>query len=124
MSDARIVVADDSEMILSLVVLALQREGYDPATATNGAEALARIRELQPQLVILDALMPKGDGYEVCRQLRDDPEIENPYVIMLTAGGRETDRERAEAAGVDEFITKPFSPSQLRARVREILTSS
>ena len=118
-----ILVADDSEMILSLVVLSLQREGYEPATAKDGAEALERIRELQPRLVILDAVMPKGDGYEVCRTLRDDPEIEKPYVIMLTAGGRETDRERAKAAGVDEFITKPFSPSQLRERVREILSS-
>jgi CheY-like chemotaxis protein len=118
-----ILVADDSDMILSLVVLSLQREGYEPATAKDGAEALERIRELRPRLVILDALMPNGDGYEVCRTLRDDPEIEKPYVIMLTAGGRMTDREKAEAAGVDEFITKPFSPSQLRERVREILSA-
>ena len=118
-----ILVADDSDTILSLVVLSLQREGFEPATATNGAEALERIRELRPRLVILDALMPKGDGYEVCRTLRDDPDIEKPYVIMLTAGGRETDREQAEAAGVDEFMTKPFSPSQLRQRVRELLAT-
>jgi CheY-like chemotaxis protein len=118
-----ILVADDSDTILSLVVLSLQREGFEPATATNGAEALERIRELRPRLVILDALMPKGDGYEVCRTLRDDPDIEKPYVIMLTAGGRETDREQAEAAGVDEFMTKPFSPSQLRRRVRELLAT-
>ena len=123
MSNTRIVVADDSDMILSLVVLALQREGYEPATATNGADALARIREVRPQLVILDALMPNGDGYDVCRAVRDDPDLERPYVIMLTAGARESDRERAEVAGVDEFITKPFSPAELRARVREILGS-
>jgi two-component system alkaline phosphatase synthesis response regulator PhoP len=122
-SNTRIVVADDSDMILSLVVLALQREGYEPATATNGADALARIREVRPQLVILDALMPNGDGYDVCRAVRDDPDLERPYVIMLTAGARESDRERAEVAGVDEFITKPFSPAELRARVREILGS-
>jgi two-component system, OmpR family, alkaline phosphatase synthesis response regulator PhoP len=122
-SSTRIVVADDSDMILSLVVLALQREGYEPATATNGADALARIREVRPQLVILDALMPNLDGYDVCRAVRDDPELERPYVIMLTAGARESDRERAEVAGVDEFITKPFSPAELRARVREILGS-
>jgi DNA-binding response OmpR family regulator len=122
-SSVRIVVADDSDAILSLIVASLQREGYEPATATNGADALARIRELRPELVILDAVMPKGDGYEVCRELRDDPDLERPYVIMLTAGARESDRERAEAAGVDEFITKPFSPSQLRERVRAILGS-
>jgi CheY-like chemotaxis protein len=120
---ARIVVADDSDAILGLLVVVLQREGFEPATATNGADAIARIREQRPQLVILDALMPNGDGYEVCRALRDDPDLERPYVIMLTAGARDLDRERAEAAGVDEFITKPFSPSKLRERVREILGS-
>ena len=119
-----VLVADDSPTILTLLELALTREGYEPVTASNGAEALERIREHRPRLVILDAVMPQGYGYEVCRTLRDDPELEKPYVIMLTAGGRDTDRERAEAAGVDEFMTKPFSPSQLRARVREILTAS
>ena len=119
----RIVVADDSDTILSLLVLALEREGFEPATATNGEDALARIRELHPELVILDAAMPKGDGYEVCRALRDKPDLERPYVIMLTASARESDRERAEVAGVDEFITKPFSLLELRARVREILGS-
>jgi len=118
-----ILVADDSPTILNLLVIALTREGFDPVTAANGEEALERIREHRPRLVILDALMPRGDGYEVCKSLREDSELDQPYVIMLTAGGRETDRERAEAAGVDEFITKPFSPSQLRARVREILSA-
>ena len=118
---ARIVVAEDSDTILSLIVLALKREGFEPATATNGEDAIARIRELRPELVILDALMPKGDGYEVCRALREEPGLERPYVIMLTASTRAGDRQRAEAAGVDEYITKPFSPSELRTRVREIL---
>jgi DNA-binding response OmpR family regulator len=118
-----VLVADDSPTILNLLVIALSREGFETITASNGEEALAQIREHHPRLVILDALMPRGDGYEVCTTLRADPDLDQPYVIMLTAGGRETDRERAEAAGVDEFMTKPFSPSQLRARVREILSS-
>jgi DNA-binding response OmpR family regulator len=118
---APIVVVDDSPTILTLLVLALSRDGFEAVTASNGEEALERIREHRPRLVILDATMPKGDGFEVSRTIRDDPELETPYVIMLTAAGRASDRERAEEAGVDEFMTKPFSPSQLRARVREIL---
>jgi DNA-binding response OmpR family regulator len=118
---APIVIADDSPTILTLLVIALGRDGFETVTAGDGAEALERIREHRPRLVILDATMPKNDGFEVSRTLRDDPEIEKPYVIMLTAAGRASDRDRAEEAGVDEFMTKPFSPSQLRARVREIL---
>jgi CheY-like chemotaxis protein len=118
---APVVVADDSRTILDLIVLTLQRGGIEVATALDGAEALERIREVRPRLVILDAMMPNGDGYEVCRALRSDGELEQPHVIMLTASAREPDRERAEAAGVDEFMTKPFSPRQLRERVQELL---
>jgi DNA-binding response OmpR family regulator len=117
----RVVVADDSQTILTLVAFALRREGYESETATNGEEALERIREHRPDLVILDGVMPKLTGYDVCRALRDDPDGPHPYVIMLTAGGQEADRNRATEVGVDEFLTKPFRPSDLRARVREIL---
>ncbi len=68
-------------------------------------------------------MMPNGDAYEVCRTLRDDPDLEQPHVIMLTASAREVDRTRAEEAGVDEFMTKPFSPRDLRRRVQELLGS-
>ena len=118
---ARLVVADDSSMILAMVVLAVRRDGYEPVTAEDGLSALAVIREHRPELVIIDAMMPGATGYEVCKMLRDDPDGPRPHVIMLTAGGRESDRQRAEDAGVDEFFTKPFSPSELRARVRAIL---
>jgi DNA-binding response OmpR family regulator len=119
-----IVVADDSPTILSLLTLALSREGFEAVTAANGAQALERIREHRPRLVILDASMPLGDGFEVSRTIRDDPGIDKPYVLMLTAAGRASDRDRAAEAGVDEFMTKPFSPSKLRARVREILDAA
>jgi DNA-binding response OmpR family regulator len=118
---ARLVIADDSATILALVVLAVKKDGYEPATATNGSDALAVIREHRPELVILDALMPGMSGYEVCRALRDDVDVPRPHVMMLTAGGREQDKKLAEEVGIDEFVTKPFSPSTLRARVREIL---
>ena len=118
---ARLVIADDSPTILALVTLALKKDGYEPATATNGDEALEAIREHRPELVILDALMPGMTGYEVCRALREDVDAPRPHVIMLTAGTREEDKALAAEVGVDEFVTKPFSPLALRARVREIL---
>ena len=115
--------ADDSKTILELIVLTLQRGGIETVTADDGADALERIRELRPRLVILDAMMPNVDGYDVCRTLREDTNLEQPHVIMLTASARELDRTRAEEAGVDEFMTKPFSPRQLRERVQELLDS-
>ena len=118
---ARLVIADDSSTILAMVVLAVRRDGYEPVTAEDGLAALDVIREHRPELVIIDAMMPGATGYEVCKALREDPDGPKPHVIMLTAGGRESDRERADEAGVDEFMTKPFSPSALRARVRAIL---
>jgi DNA-binding response OmpR family regulator len=118
---ARLVIADDSATILALVTLAVKKDGYEPATAANGEEALQLVREHRPELVILDALMPGLSGYDVCRALREDVEVPRPHVIILTAGNLEADRTLATEVGVDEFITKPFSPSALRARVREIL---
>ena len=114
-------IADDSETILELVTLAVKRDGYEPVTAMSGDKALLLVREHRPELVILDALMPGLSGYDVCRALREDVEAPRPYVIILTAGAAAADRELAAEAGADEFITKPFSPAVLRARVREIL---
>lgn len=121
MTGARLVIADDSETILGLVALSVKKAGYEPVIATNGDEALLLVREHRPELVIIDALMPGLSGYDVCRALREDAEAPRPYVILMTAGVADTDRARAAEAGVDEFIAKPFSPSALRARVREIL---
>ena len=118
-----VVVADDSRTILELILLTLSRGGIETASAGDGAEALERIREHRPRLVILDAMMPNGDGYDVCRTLRADPGLDQPHVIMLTASAGEVDRERAEEVGVDEFMTKPFSPRELRERVQELLGS-
>lgn len=116
-----IVVADDSETILGLLVLALERDGFEPMTAVDGAGALEQIRRHRPKLLIIDAMMPNGNGYDVCRAVSDDPELEQPYVIMLSAAGQDSNRQRAMEVGVDEFITKPFSTTELRKRVREIL---
>jgi two-component system alkaline phosphatase synthesis response regulator PhoP len=118
---ARLVVADDSPTILALVTLALKKDGYEPATATNGTDALELVREHRPELVILDALMPGMTGYEVCRALRLDVDAPRPHVMMLTAAVGAKDKALAEEVGIDELLAKPFSPKVLRARVREIL---
>jgi DNA-binding response OmpR family regulator len=118
---ARLVIADDSPTILALVTIAVKKDGYEPVTATNGTEALEAIREHRPELVIIDALMPGLSGYEVCSALRKEVDATRPHVMMLTAGVREEDKTLAAEAGVDEFMTKPFSPATLRERVREIL---
>ncbi len=122
MSKERILVVDDSPVTLRMLSMVLEQQGYDVVTAVNGEEALNQIRELEPPLVFMDAMMPKKDGYETCQEARQDAAISRqPYIIMLTAGGHEADRERAEQVGVDEFVTKPFSPSKVVALVQQIL---
>ena len=122
MPKGKILVIDDEPYILRMLTFVLKKEGHDVATAVDGEEALAQIRALQPCLVFIDAMMPKKDGFQVCQEVRDDPTLtRQPYIIMLTARGQEADREKAERIGVDEFMTKPFSPSKVVARVWEIL---
>ena len=120
----RIVVADYSETILEMIVITLRKAGYEPVTATHGGEALDAVRTHRPELLIIDATMPVSDGYEVVRTLQAELGDEKPFVMMLTASDRAVDRERATEAGVDEFVSKPFSPVALRNRVRELLDPS
>ncbi|HIC94565.1 MAG TPA: response regulator [Anaerolineae bacterium] len=117
----KILVVDDSPFIVRSLAFILKKHGYEIVTATDGEEALAKIREERPDLVFLDVMMPEKDGYEVCREVRGNPEMGNPYIIMLTARGQEADRERGLRLGADEFMTKPFSPSQVIERVKAVL---
>ena len=124
MSAERIVIADDSRTAVKVLEFALVREGYEVVTAADGREALDRIREVQPRLVILDGMMPELDGFQVAAAVRADGSITpQPHIIMVTAEGRDVDEDRAQASGVNDFLTKPFSPSQLLVRVREALGS-
>ena len=116
-----VLVADDDEDILDLVVFRLEQANYDVASATNGAEALTLARERIPDLAILDVMMPKLDGYEVTRQIRAHDETRDMPVILLTARVQEADVTRGFEAGADDYIKKPFSPQELRARVQSIL---
>lgn len=120
-----ILVVDDSAVIVRLLAMALESGGYAVETAADGEEGLARAVELQPPVLLVDAMMPKLDGYQLCAAIRSDPTLaRQPYVIMLTASGQEADRGRAEEAGVDEFMTKPFSPSNLLDTVGRALGGS
>ncbi len=118
----QILVADDDPVTLRLLARIINMAGYETATARNGQEALEKIQQLQPALILIDIMMPKMDGFEVCRHIRDDDMIiTQPYIIMLTARDYIADFERAEAVGVNEFINKPFSPAKVSARIQAVL---
>ncbi len=117
----RAVIADDDAVIRRVLGLLLQREGLEVHSANDGEEAVALVHQVRPDVVFLDAMMPGTDGYDACRRIRSEQdEAARPTIVMVTAAGQAEDRERATEAGVDSFITKPFSPSGLSAQVREI----
>lgn len=116
-----ILAADDDPDILALVAFRLERAGYRVATAGDGEEALALARRERPDLCILDVMMPGLTGYEVTRALREDEATKAIPVILLTARVQEQDVARGFEAGADDYIKKPFSPQELRARVQAIL---
>ena len=118
---AVVLVADDDEDILALVAFRLERAGYDVVTAHDGEEALTLAREQQPDLAVLDVMMPKLTGYEVTEHLRKNETTNRIPVILLTARAQEADVARGFEAGADDYVKKPFSPQELRARVQAIL---
>jgi two-component system alkaline phosphatase synthesis response regulator PhoP len=116
-----ILVVDDEEDILELVKYNLTRDGYHVLCAATGEEAINTARRNLPDLIILDLLLPGIDGLEVCRLLKNDPKTEYIPIIMLTAKGEEADVVSGLEIGADDYITKPFSPKVLTARVRTVL---
>jgi len=116
-----VLVADDDPDILTLVGFRLERAGYEVLPARDGEEALALALERQPDLAILDVMLPKLDGYEVTQRLRSNQATSGMPVILLTARVQEADITRGFEAGADDYIKKPFSPQELRARVQAIL---
>ena len=123
MSGKRVLVVDDEPNILRTLTFVLKKEGYDVSSATNGEEAMAEVRSSKPDLIFLDIMMPKKNGYEVCQEIKDDPNLSDIHIIMLTAKGQDADREKGLSVGAEEFMTKPFSPIQVIGRVRELLGS-
>lgn len=116
-----ILVIEDEDALATLLQYNLEKEGYDTALCADGEEALIRIDERQPDLVVLDWMLPTISGIEICRRLRQRPETRNLPIVMLTARGEETDRIRGLDTGADDYVVKPFSMSELSARIRAVL---
>lgn len=116
-----ILVVEDETPLVTLLRYNLEEAGFEVVEATDGEEALISVRERRPDLVVLDWMLPAVSGIEVCRQLRRRPETRDVPVIMLTARTEETDRIRGLDGGADDYVTKPFSPKELIARIRAVL---
>ena len=116
-----VLIVEDEESLATLLQYNLDKEAFRVAVATDGEEALLMIDEGAPDLVVLDWMLPKVSGVEVCRRLRARPETRNLPIIMLTARGEESDRIRGLDTGADDYIVKPFSMSELAARIRAVL---
>ena len=119
-----VLVVEDEAALVTLLRYNLEREGFRVAEARDGEEALLMAREQKPDLVLLDWMLPLLSGLEVCRQMRRMPETKSVPIIMLTARGEEGDKLRGLDSGADDYVTKPFSPSELIARIRAALRRS
>lgn len=116
-----ILVVEDEAALVELLRYNLEEEGFRVSDAADGEAALAAVAEDKPDLIVLDLMLPLVSGLEICRQLRRRPETRGLPIIMLTARGEESDRIRGLDSGADDYVTKPFSPSELVARVRAVL---
>jgi DNA-binding response OmpR family regulator len=117
----KVLIVDDEPDILEFLHYNLSRNGFDTVQASNGREAIRLADQEVPDLILLDIMMPKMDGYEVCQKIRSDALLKDVSIVMLTAKGREVEREKGLALGADHYITKPFSTRQVVMKVKEIL---
>lgn len=117
----KILIADDEPNIVISLEYLMKREGYSVTVARDGEEALAAIARERPDLVLLDVMMPKKSGFEVCQAVRANEELRATKILMLTAKGRDTDLAKGLALGADDYMTKPFSTRELARKVAEML---
>jgi DNA-binding response OmpR family regulator len=120
----KILIADDEPNILISLEYLLKREGYAVHVARDGQEALDVMRRERPRLVLLDVMMPRKSGIEVCQEMRGDDAIKDTLVLMLTAKGRDTDVAKGLGVGADAYMTKPFATKDLVAKVRDMLAAA
>ena len=120
MSQKILIVDDEPNIVISLEFL-MKKEGFQVAVAGDGEEALAKVVAFEPDLLLLDVMMPKKSGFEVCEALRADPARAGLKIVMLTAKGRDTEVAKGIALGANAYMTKPFSTKELIAKVREVL---
>jgi DNA-binding response OmpR family regulator len=121
MAQKKILIADDNENIREALTYLLEDEGYSLLIAKDGAETLKKVKEFRPDVLLLDVMMPEVNGYDVCRSIKNDPDLKCIYVIMLTAKGQAAEQERGREAGADEYVVKPFSPMDIRSKIMNIL---
>jgi DNA-binding response OmpR family regulator len=117
----KVLVVDDEPFICRSLSFVLRKDNYEVFEARNGEEALLVIEEHRPDLVFLDVMMPKINGFEVTERVRRNPELAGMKIILLTAKGQDSDRIKGETAGADDYMTKPFSPTKILERARDIL---
>ncbi len=120
----KILVVDDEVNITQILEFSIGAEGYEVITASNGEEAIDMARREQPDLIILDIMMPKIDGYEACRILKANPLTKGIPVVLLTAKGRDIDKRLGYEVGATDYIVKPFSPNKLVDRIHQLLVGS
>ena len=116
----RVLVVDDDEVIRRLIAVNLQLEGFDVETAVDGQDCLARVTEIDPDVITLDVMMPRLDGWETAVQLRKSPETAHIKVVLITARAQEDDKTRGAQVGADAYLTKPFDPNEMIRVVREL----
>lgn len=117
----KILIADDNENIRDALAYLLEDEGFQLWIAKDGADALQKVRDVHPDILLLDIMMPEMNGYDVCRAIKSDPVLKNTYIIMLTAKGQVTEQERGKEVGADEYVVKPFSPGEVLVKIKKIL---
>jgi len=124
---AKILIVDDEphiRLLLKQTLEELEDQGVALLTAENGEQALATVRQEVPELVFLDVMMPKMNGFNVCRAIREDGALKHIHIVMLTAKGQEFDRQKGNEVGADGYMTKPFDPDEVVDKAREVLGMS
>jgi len=117
----KVLIVDDEQNIVISLEFLMKREGFEVFVAADGDAALEQIEARKPDLVLLDVMLPKKNGFEVCQQIRTMPDMQGTKVIMLTAKGRDTEVAKGLALGADAYMTKPFSTKELVAQVKSML---
>jgi DNA-binding response OmpR family regulator len=120
----KILVVEDDPISLRLIQYTLQHEGYQVLSAPNGLDGMRKVREEEPDLVILDVMLPGIDGFEICHRLRAEPQTARLPILMLSAKAQEIDRDTGLKVGADDYLAKPASPSEIVKRVESLLTQS